>query len=326
MMLVQQELPMKNYVLTTLLLSSIGLTTIPAIAQTAVKPMSTPAAAATAAEKIPELKEGELEKWVEKLNTYTSLFNRSSRGVDSWKRYTSWVDLKTGPTGKERVIYGLYSLYDDTAASYAPKAIAAASAEPEMKALDATVIAFAASVQTLHPLVTEASNYYSRKDYTDDDFAKGKELHPKLVAAFKDYIARREIFDDQLTSLKKQVDVQFLAQIEKTEGRKYRWHAKRTVLEAQKTLEVLTVTQSKKDLPAFAEAVKKYAEVVHEFDEYIAKANDLKGRSLNDQPGSLLAKFRDAREALEKGQERSFVNHANGAISKYNMMIQFNRI
>jgi len=318
---------MKNRVLVTLMLSAFGFADIPAIAQTTVKPLSTPSSVvAKDAEVIPELMEGELDKWVKKLNIYTDLFNRSARGVDSWKRYTSWVDLKAGPTGKERIIYGLYSLYDDTAASYAPKAITAASAEPKMVPLDATVIDFATSVLALQPLVKEASNYYSRKDYTDDSFAKGRELHPKLVAAFKDYIAKREIFDDQLTSLKKQVDVQFLAQIERTEGRKYRWHAKRTVLEAQKTLEVLTVTQSKKDLPAFAEAVKKYAEVVHEFDEYIANANDLKGRSLGDQPGSLLAKFRDAREALEKGQERSFVNHANGAISKYNMMIKFNRI
>ena len=39
--------------------------------------------------------------------------NRTLRAVESWERYTSWVNVRTGPTGKERYItYGLYSLYD----------------------------------------------------------------------------------------------------------------------------------------------------------------------------------------------------------------------
>ena len=32
------------------------------------------------------------------------------RGTESWARYLRWVDVKRGPTGKERIIYGLYSI------------------------------------------------------------------------------------------------------------------------------------------------------------------------------------------------------------------------
>lgn len=313
---------MKKLFITSLLLGAVGFSGSHAIAQIPARP----AEQTPVTDKVPELSEEALNAWIKKLNIYTSLFNRSSRGIDSWKRYTSWVDTKTGPTGKERNVYGLYSLYDDAATNLAPKAIAAASAEPRMGSLDATASAFAASLQTLHPVVSEAYSYYSRKDYSDDKFAKAKELHPKLMAAFGDYIAKRNIFEEQLTSIKKQTNIQSLAQIEKLEGRKYRWHSKRSLMEAEKTLEVLTATQSKKDLPAFADAVKSFSEVTRDFDDYVAQSDDGKGKQLTGQLSSLLAKFRDAREALEKGNERSFVSNANSAISSYNTMIRFSRL
>ena len=37
----------------------------------------------------------------------------TERAVNSWERYASWVNMKTGPTGKERYIsYGMYEVYD----------------------------------------------------------------------------------------------------------------------------------------------------------------------------------------------------------------------
>src|SRR5437879_1690749 len=47
----------------------------------------------------------------EKLNAYVGCVNRlSERAYDSRKRYFSWVG-KNGPTGKERIIYGTYTIY-----------------------------------------------------------------------------------------------------------------------------------------------------------------------------------------------------------------------
>ena len=59
--------------------------------------------------------EAELQAAITKSNAYTALMNRTLRAIQSWERYASWVDMKKGPTGKERYIsYGLYSLYDVT--------------------------------------------------------------------------------------------------------------------------------------------------------------------------------------------------------------------
>src|SRR5215510_10145432 len=48
----------------------------------------------------------------EKLNAYVGCINRlCERAYDSRTRYLSWVG-KNGPTGKERIIYGTYTIYD----------------------------------------------------------------------------------------------------------------------------------------------------------------------------------------------------------------------
>ena len=48
----------------------------------------------------------------EKLNAYVGCINRlSERSYESRSRYFSWVG-KNGPTGKERIIYGTYTIYD----------------------------------------------------------------------------------------------------------------------------------------------------------------------------------------------------------------------
>ena len=48
-----------------------------------------------------------------KANTIIEAAKTTERAVESWERYASWVNMKTGPTGKERYLsYGMYDLYD----------------------------------------------------------------------------------------------------------------------------------------------------------------------------------------------------------------------
>src|SRR5262245_18234589 len=50
---------------------------------------------------------------LQKANAYIEVAKMTERAVESWERYASWVNMKTGPTGKERYIsYGMYDLYD----------------------------------------------------------------------------------------------------------------------------------------------------------------------------------------------------------------------
>ena len=118
----------------------------------------------------------------EKLNAYVGCINRlSERSYESRSRYFSWA-AKTGPTGKERIIYGTYTIYDT---SDCQKNVEKANAlEPRDAELEAAASAYAEAVTKLEPLLKEADDYYAQENYKDDKMAKGKALHPRLVAAW----------------------------------------------------------------------------------------------------------------------------------------------
>ena len=87
----------------------------------------------------------------EKLNAYVGCINRlSERSYDSRSRYFSWADKK-GPTGKERIIYGTYTIYDT---SDCRKNVEKANAmEPHDAAIEAAATAYADAVSKLEPSV-----------------------------------------------------------------------------------------------------------------------------------------------------------------------------
>src|SRR6187402_2103802 len=77
----------------------------------------------------------------QKINAYVGCINRlSERSYDSRARYFSWVG-KEGPTGKERIIYGTYTIYDT---SDCRKNVEKANAlEPRDAELEAAASAYA---------------------------------------------------------------------------------------------------------------------------------------------------------------------------------------
>src|ERR1041384_7501515 len=123
----------------------------------------------------------------EKLNAYVCCINRlSERSYESRSRYFSWAG-RNGPTGRERIIYGTYTIYDTADCR---KDVENANAlEPRDAALEAAASAYVEAVSKLEPLLKEADDYYRQEDYKDDRMAKGKSLHPRLVAAWDAFAA-----------------------------------------------------------------------------------------------------------------------------------------
>ena len=123
----------------------------------------------------------------EKINAYVGCINRlSERSYDSLRRYFEWVG-KNGPTGKERIIYGTYTIYDT--ADCVKNVEKANALEPRDAEIEAAATAYAKAVAKLAPLLKEADDYYSQENYKDDRMAKGKALHPLLVAAWTPPVA-----------------------------------------------------------------------------------------------------------------------------------------
>ncbi len=128
---------------------------------------------------------------VEKTNLFIEVAKGTERAVDSWERYASWVNMKTGPTGKERYIsYGMYDLYDID--DLLKQTMAAASVEPKSEPLDAGMVQYIVAYQALAPVLTAAAGYYDREVYTTDKLAKGKAYHQQMVPLATAFLAERE--------------------------------------------------------------------------------------------------------------------------------------
>jgi hypothetical protein len=199
----------------------------------------------------------------EKLNAYVGCINRlSERAFDSRKRYFSWVGQK-GPTGRERIIYGLYTIYDT---SDCKKNVEKANGlEPHDAELEAAASAFAQAAGTLEPLLKEADDYYSQENYKDDKMAKGRTLHPRLVAAWDAFASADKALRAGVESINDRRAVERLAAIEKAEGRKARYHVEALMINAKRVLRATDV--QKPDAAAITAALTEYEETVKNMEQ-----------------------------------------------------------
>ena len=195
-----------------------------------------------------------------KLNAYIGCINRlSERSYDSRARYFSWVGKK-GPTGKERIIYGTYTIYDT--ADCRKNVEAANAVEPHEAGLESAASAYVAAVTALEPLLKEADDYYSQENYKDDRMAKGKAMHPRLVDAWDAFAAADEKLRAGVEDVQDKLAGERLAEIEKTEGRKGRYHVEALMLRAKALLRAHKA--SPPDLARVTAALADYERAVSE--------------------------------------------------------------
>lgn len=195
---------------------------------------------------------------VEKMNAYVGCINRlSERSYESRKRYFSWA-AQSGPTGKERIIYGTYTIYDTADCK---KNVEKANAlEPRDAALETAASSYVEAVSKLEPLLKEADDYYSQENYKDDRMTKGKALHPQLVAAWDAFGNADKALRNGIEAVNDKRALERLAEIEQKEGRNARYHVQALMINAKR---VLRAQQGDKpDLAAFTQAINDYEAIV----------------------------------------------------------------
>jgi hypothetical protein len=187
-----------------------------------------------------------------------SAVNRlSERAYDSRKRYFSWAG-QNGPTGKERIIYGTYTIYET--ADCRKNVEKANALEPRDATLEAAAQAYAEAASRLEPLLKEADDYYTQEDYKDDRMAKGKALHPLLVAAWDAFANADKALRNGVEAINDRRAAERLAEIEQKEGRKARYHVEALMINAKRVLRAQDT--EKPDLAAMAEALNEYESIV----------------------------------------------------------------
>lgn len=270
-----------------------------------------------------DIPEAQLDRYIAKSNGVVGLLNTSLRGADSWQRYLSWVNVKTGPTGKERIIYGLYSVGLSSAKDAGDKARKSAAGEPAIPALDGATKDLADAFEALVPILNEAEAYYNRKDYLSDGMAGGKALHAKLVPAAQAFLAARARTHALQDQFKDMLDVAQLAKIEKAEGKSVRWHARNAMMLAKKSIDLMpnSPKRSPAELKAFDAALASYGEAVRDFDNAVRESG--KTSSVDSYPRDILGKLREMRDNIAKGRAdvMTFSFDHRAVIQRYNMMV-----
>jgi hypothetical protein len=159
----------------------------------------------------------DVEAALSKANLYVETAKNTERAVDSWERYASWVNMKTGPTGKERYLtYGMYELYD--VEPLLKEARDAAGLEPRAEAVDAAMVRYISAYEALAPVMQEAAAYYERQGYEADKMALGKALHPRMVPLATAFMAERKVMMPLLRAHLREVEALEVRVLEAAEG------------------------------------------------------------------------------------------------------------
>lgn len=280
------------------------------------------AAPATPSLGLKDIPEAETSAYIAKSNAVVGLLNTSLRASESWRRYLSWVNVKKGPTGKERIIYGLYSVGESSARDAIRKARDSAAAEPFIPALDGVTKELADAFATLVPILNEAEAYYDRKDYLSDGMKGGKALHDRLVPAATAYLQARGRTEAVAEELKNLLDSHRLAALEKTEGKSPRWHLQNAMMKAKKAVDLMPNSPRRgDDLKAFDAALAAFGEATRDFDNAVRESG--KRSSVDSYPRDILGKLREMRDNIAKGRAdaMTFSFDHQAVISRYNMMV-----
>lgn len=202
---------------------------------------SPPATDAKTSEKQPDSLQGVTAK----LGAYIDCFNRIDAKVHAGARqYTAWMqDPFAGPTGRESGMTGPYDIdaYDMKQCD-APVS-AAAAANPSLPALDKAARDYRAALKALQPISHAVADYYTRQDYEDDQFAKGKQLHPELMKVLANYADASTAFSAELDTQNDAAQREKLKMLEQGEGRTREYYRLAMMLDAKEIADALEQEQ-----------------------------------------------------------------------------------
>ena len=264
----------------------------------------------------------------DKLNVFIGCFNSSfGRAHDAMNRYSSWIkDMKVGPTGQERTVYGTYTVAEHVIAGCGEPVQRAAAAKPAMPALDQAAKDYSSSLAAWGKTLVEADKYYGRENYKDDAMAHGKALHPEMVKNYEAYASATQRFSDALEAENDKLHLQQLAEIEKTEGKTFPWWHGMTMFKAKKSVDALS--DKKVDLDKAQARMKDFEETADGLAAYAKQPNaklpmmwamyEVQLEQYRIAAKQRLRSVRDKGGAVDSSDDGS----ANNMVEAYNQLIQ----
>ncbi len=171
-----------------------------------------------------------------KLDGYVGCLNRHGNWVlQSRDRYLSWLKSpEKGPSGRESVVYGLYRFYDT--ADCARAIDAAAALPPSSPPLEGMAARWKQALLGAEGVVAEAADYYELENYKDDRMARGKALHPRLMAAFAEFDAAHDDFHATVVGAQDGIAARRLQRLAADPALRVEYLAERLLMDAKRVL------------------------------------------------------------------------------------------
>jgi hypothetical protein len=144
--------------------------------------------------------------------------------------------------------------------------------EPHDAALEAAATAYAEAVSKLEPLLKEADDYYTQQDYKDDKMAKGRALHPRLVAAWDAFASADQKLRAGVDAINDKRALEKLAAIEQSEGPKARYHVEALMIQAKRVLRA--ADSGKPDVAEITQALTDYESTVKGAEQFSGSGSD----------------------------------------------------
>jgi hypothetical protein len=283
------------------------------------------------AKRFSNLSDKEFQSLAQKTNLYVQALNAVSSIRSTYDRYASWVDVKKGPTGKERYItYGLYTLNSSPLNDMAAAATKGPPLSPPLPKLDDAAVKLAGAAKTLAPLVKAASEYYEQEDYKDDNAKRGQELHAQMMPLFEQVFAAEDALRRGLDSIKGEVDRRQLAEIEKQSGKNYEWHLRHFMINAKALVDLLPSTADAPmiDAAAYKSRYANLETAYNGFTQFVEeRPEEVKKIILASFTETALKDFFAASKFLRrvldapKPDKREYVQKVNELVEKYNTLI-----
>lgn len=203
-----------------------------------------------------------------KMNGYVECLNTFTSNVESSEDfYFGWAPRDQPPSAKTKDIKGILSTYIDpkSCADGVAKANAMLPKEPALEQLGTRYVT---ALSDLRPILDAARVYYENRDYKSDQFARAKQFHQQLVKAFDEYDASLHALGQEIDRLQTEEDARVLAQLEKTEGRKFPFLVRATYVQAKAVTALVSKPWAEIQLPALAKEFKTMDALVVELVGY----------------------------------------------------------
>ena len=201
-----------------------------------------------------------------KVTAYVELLDITSHTASMWRRYTGFVNLEHGPTGRESRINGLMAPRD------ASRELAAVEAQlargPAFAECDIPMQVLIRLQRELTPLLTEAAAYHERNVHREDEGAKARDYHARLREAVPLFLAARLDVQAKLEPIRAIVEQAELTAFERAFGRDGRWHIRRTTVEARKVMAVFPRAGTIIDMARLEATLTAYEKVVEETEAF----------------------------------------------------------